>query len=316
MKNPGLVSIICTCYNHEAWIQECLEGVRLQDYQKKELIIINNGSSDGSLQVIQKWLKENSGSLRVELISYKEPQSYLAAFNDALQKTQGEYVVDLAGDDLLYPDHLTLSIAQLKLSNTTAFVFSDAYILDEDHNVKTFYKRKTGGELVHQIETSKIYETLVQSYFICAPTIVFNRDILVREGGYDEKLSYEDFDIQVRLARKYPLVFSDHVGVLKRKHSNSLSSRQYIPYYSKMLPSTLMVCQKIEKMNENQSEVRALGKRIMFELKHALWSANFEAARGFVILGEEINIKNPLFIIYKIWVRSKIDLSWLYVRLT
>lgn len=316
MRGPGLVSIICICYNHESWIQESLESVRLQDYPKKELIIIDNGSSDGSLQVIQKWIKENSGSLKVELISHEEPQSYLRVFNNVLHKTRSQYVVDLAGDDLLYPDHLSSSISLLKLSNYTAFVFSDAYILDEDHIVKTFYKRKTGGELDEEIETSKIYETLVQSYFICSPTIVFNREILVREGGYDEDLSYEDFDIQVRLARKYPLVFSDHVGVLKRKHSNSFSSRQYIPYDSKMLPSTLLVCQKIKEMNESESEMNALGKRILFELKHSLWSANFEVAKGFVELGNEINLKKPLFVIYKIWLRSKIDISWLYLRLT
>jgi hypothetical protein len=83
-----------------------------------------------------------------------------------------------------------------------------------------------------------------------------------------------------------------------------------------MLPSTLIVCQKIKKMNENEAENKALGKRILFELKHALWSANFEVAKGFVDLGKEINLKNPLFEIYKVWLRSKIDISWLYLRLT
>ncbi len=316
MKSEGLVSVICICFNHESWIQECLESVRLQDYPRKELIIIDNGSSDNSLEVIQKWIKENSGSLKVDLISNKDSQSYLKVFNDVLKKTKSQYVVDLAGDDLLYPDHLSLSIQLLKLSKHTAFVFSDSYILDEDRVVKTFYKRKRGGELDEEIELGKIYETIVQTYFINSPTIVFNRDILVREGGYDEDLSYEDFDIQVRLARKYPLVFSDHVGVLKRKHSNSFSSRQYIPYFSKMLPSTLLVCKKIKEMNENESENKALQKRVLFELKHALWSANFEVAKGFVELGEEINLKSPLFSMYKIWLRSKIDISWLYTKLT
>lgn len=316
MKSSGLVTIVCNCYNHEAWIQECLESVKLQDYPQKELVIIDNGSSDNSLEIIKKWVKENSGSLKLELISHEEPQSYLKVFNDALKKSKSQYIVDLAGDDLLYPDHLSLSIAHLKPSEQIAFVFSDAYILDEDRVVKTFYNRTSGGELKEEIEFGKMYETLIQLYSICSPTIVFNRDILIREGGYDENLSYEDFDIQVRLSRKYPLVFSDHVGVLKRKHSDSLSSRQYIPYDSKMLPSTLLVCQKIKMMNETESENIALKKRILFELKHALWSANFNVAKGFIDLGDEINLKSPLFVIYKIWLRLKIDISWLYTRLT
>ena len=316
MANSDLVSIICICFNHGEWIEECLESVKLQDYPYKELYIIENGSSDDSLDIIQKWIKENSSSLKIKLISHSEPQPYLKAFNDVLKGLESQYVIDLAGDDVLYPDHLSISISILKTSRNTAFVFSDAYILDENQVVKTFYKRTTSGELVHEIETRKIYEAIVQSYFICSPTVVFNRPILVKEGGYDENLSYEDFDIQVRLARKYPLEFSDHVGVLKRKHADSLSSNQYLPYKSKMLPSTLLVCQKIKEMNENEDENTALKKRVMFELKHALWSANFEVAKGFVALGEEIGIKNPLFLFYKIWQRYKVDISGIYVKIT
>ncbi|SIN66677.1 glycosyltransferase [Algoriphagus halophilus] len=315
MRRGKLVSVICICFNHEDWIEECLESVRLQDYPQKELIIIENGSTDDSLQVIQKWIKESAGNLKVELISNQEPQSYLALFNQAIRNSNSQYVVDLSGDDVLYPDHLSLSVKMLEISRDAAFVFSDAYILDEDGVVKTFYDRKTGGDLVHEIEVNHIYEILVQSYYICSPTIVFDRTILLKEGGYDENLTYEDFDIQVRLARKYPLVFSDHVGVLKRKLSNSLSSRQYIPYESKMLPSTLIVCKKIKNMNETPSEMKALGKRILFELKHALWSSNFEVATGFIALGEEIHLKSLTFLIYKLWARFKFDLSWLYTRI-
>ncbi|MBN3582911.1 glycosyltransferase [Algoriphagus aestuarii] len=316
MANSELVSIICICFNHEEWMEECLESVRLQDYPYKELIIVNNGSSDDSLETIQKWVKENKTSLKIELISHSEPQPYLKVFNEVLMNLDSQYVIDLAGDDVLYPDHLSISISILKSSRNTAFVFSDAYILDENQVVKTFYKRTTSGDLVHEIETRKIYETIIQRYFICSPTVVFNRHILVKEGGYDESLSYEDFDIQVRLARKYPLEFSDHVGVLKRKHSNSLSSTQYLPYKSKMLPSTLRVCQKIKEMIENEDEKTALKKRVMFELKHALWSANFETAKGFVTLGEEIGIKSMIFLLYKIWLNYKIDVSGIYVKIT
>lgn len=316
MRSGKLVSVICICYNHELWIEECLESVRLQDYPQKELIIIENGSSDGSRQVIQKWMKESPGTLKVELLTYEEPQSYLRLFNEAIKNSNSQYVVDLAGDDVLYPDHLSLSVEMLRIYRDAAFVFSDAYILDEDEVVKTFYERNTGGELVNEINLNHIYEILVQSYYICSPTIVFDRTILVNEGGYDENLSYEDFDIQVRLARKYPLVFSDHVGVLKRKLSTSLSSRQYVPYESKMLPSTLVVCKKIKEMNELPSEMEALGKRILFELKHALWSANFEVATGFIELGEEIHLKSLAFVFYKFWARFRFDISWLYTRIS
>lgn len=316
MLTSESVTIICICFNQEEWVEECLESVRLQDYSWKELIVIDNGSKDKSLDVIRNWINEKSGTLSVQLISHDEPLPYPVAFNAALGQVKSQYVVDLAGDDVFYPDHLSMSIDCLKQSPEAAFVFSDAYILEESGLIQTFYKRGNGGELRKQIEIERIYETLVQYHYICSPTIVFNRPILVKEGGYDENLSYEDFDIQVRLAREYPVVFSDHVGVLKRKHSESLSSRQYTPYHSVMLPSTLLVCQKIKEMNESESENKALEKRLLYELKHALWSGNFEVAKGFIELGKELGIKSLMFGIYKIWSKTKLDLAWLYVRIT
>lgn len=316
MRQGKLVTVICICFNHESWIEECLESVRMQEYPNKELIIIENGSKDQSLAVIQKWLKERECSFKIELVTYPEPEPYLQVFNQALKNSSGEYVVDLSGDDVLYPDHFSLSVSALSVSSEAAFVFSDAYILDEEGVVKTFHKRRVGGELVEEIEVNNIYEILVQSYYICSPTVVFNKQILLQEGGYDEQLSYEDFDIQVRLARKYPIVFSDHLGILKRKVSGSFSSRQYIPYESKMLPSTLLVCQKIKAMNENENENLALGKRINYELKHSLWSANFDVADGFIKLGEEINLKSIPFSFYKIWAKFRFDIAWLYLRIS
>ena len=60
--------------------------------------------------------------------------------------------------------------------------------------------------------------------------VVFNAQLLKADGGYDEELYYEDFDIQVRLARKHPVLFSDHIGVVKRLHHNSMSAAQYKRY--------------------------------------------------------------------------------------
>jgi hypothetical protein len=145
---------------------------------------------------------------------------------------------------------------------------------------------------------------------------VFNAKILEKEGGYDSGLYYEDFDIQLRLARKHQVVFSDHIGVMKRQHANSLSSGQYQRYKSKMLPSTLIVCEKVKAMNIHPEEDKALGKRILYELKHALWSANFEPAAGFVKLGEEIGLKGIKFAIYKLWLKKRYDFSWLYLQIT
>lgn len=316
MNDAEKVTVICIAYNHEKWISETLESVKQQDYYSKELIIIDNGSTDQTVERIKEWINQRSGHLAVEFHSFKEPQPYCRLFNQFLNQSSGQYLIDLSGDDLLYPEHLSTSIRELRGAPYAAFVFSDAYLMDEKSQIKTFYPRNSAGELKEEIELSNIYETLIKRNFICSPTMVFNAPILRKEGGYDESLYYEDFDIQLRLARKYPVVFSDHMGVLKRIHGESMSSQQYKRYQSQMLPSTVKVCSKIKMMNLYPEENKALADRIRFELKHALWSANFDSARELVQMGEELGMKGPIFSLYKIWAKKAWDISWLYLRLT
>ena len=316
MNDAEKVTVICIAYNHEKWISETLESVKQQDYYSKELIVIDNGSTDQTSERIKEWIDQRSGHLAVEFHSFKEPQPYCRLFNQFLNQSSGQYLIDLSGDDLLYPEHLSTSIRELRGAPFAAFVFSDAYLMDEKSQIKTFYPRNSAGELKEEIELSNIYETLIKQNFICSPTMVFNAPILRKEGGYDEGLYYEDFDIQLRLARKYPVVFSDHMGVLKRIHGESMSSQQYKRYQSQMLPSTVKVCSKIKMMNLYPEENKALADRIQYELKHALWSANFDSARELVQIGEELGMKGPTFFLYKIWAKKTWDISWLYLRLT
>ncbi|MDI1322137.1 MAG: glycosyltransferase [Algoriphagus sp.] len=316
MNTSDKVTIICIAFNHQDWIEETLESVKMQDYYAKELIIVDNGSEDETKEIIKKWVNQSSGRLSVQTVFYEETQPYCQLFNDMLAKVNSQFVVDLSGDDVLYPDHLSKSVEVLRLDPKAAFVFSDAYILESEGIVKTFYRRSIGGELEEEIELGTIYETLIRSNLICSPTIVFNAPILIKEGGYDSSLYYEDFDIQLRLARTYPILFSNHIGVLKRKHSKSLSASQYQRYQSKMLPSTVAVCRKIQQMNRQDSENKALGIRILYELKHGLWSANFQAAEDLITIGNDIKLKGLKFLLFKFWAKRRWDISWLYVKIT
>ncbi len=316
MITSDRIAVICIAYNHQDWIEETLESVKMQDYHSKELIIVDNGSEDNTKEIIKKWVNQSSGMLSVQTVFYNEIQPYCQLFNESLSRANSQFILDLSGDDVLYPDHLSKSIEVLKKGPNAAFVFSDAYILEPEGVVNTFYKRSNSGELEEEIELGTLYETLIKSNKICSPTIVFNAPILIREGGYDSSLYYEDFDIQLRLARKYPILFSDHIGVLKRKHSRSLSASQYQRYQSKMLPSTVAVCRKIQQMNRQESENKALGLRILYELKHALWSANFQSAEDLISIGDEIGLKGIKLMLYKFWVKKRLDISWLYVKIT
>lgn len=316
MQQDNFVSVICIAFNHEKWIEKALESVFLQDYSSKELIIVDNGSSDHTSEIIRNWVKIHCEDLAVSAIYKSAAVPYCELFNEMLDLANGEFVVDFSGDDFFYPHHLSASLERLSQVSDAAFVFSNATISDESGAQETYYQPKEMVDLKDKILGREFYQTLISRSYISSPTVVFRSQVLKREGGYDATLSYEDFDIQIRLTSKYQVVFSDHIGVYKRKHSNSLSANQYRRYQSEMLPSTLRVCEKIRELNESLDENSALKERIIFELKHALWSANFDDAKGFVKLADELMLKGPELQLYKLWLRLRLDMSWLYVQLT
>src|SRR5690606_4592028 len=101
MEQANLVTVICIAFNHEKWIVKALDSILLQSYEAKELIIVDNGSSDLSAGIIRDWVKKHSLELPVSAIYKSEPIPYCELFNEMLNLANGEYTVDLSGDDFL-----------------------------------------------------------------------------------------------------------------------------------------------------------------------------------------------------------------------
>lgn len=309
--DASLVSVVCTCYNHARYIQDALNSVVRQSHSHLELIIIDNGSRDDSANIIQQWSDHYRGSMAVHTILRPVPLNYCQSFNQALAMVKGKYVIDLSGDDVLLPDHVATAVNTLE-SHPNRVYFSNALLEEEGKPTSTFYPVDKEGKPLVEVASGDIYQQVIHQTVVCAATLVFPKATLLEEGGYDENLSYEDFDILVRLARKYHFAFDAHIGVKKRILDSSFSSQQYRRKNSIMLPSTLKVCYKILGMNQTAQENEALVSRLMFEAKHALASANFEVAHGFLNLAGQMGVSGWRYSLFKVWARLKWDLSFFY----
>lgn len=186
--------------------------------------------------------------------------------------------------------------------------FSDAVILKGDTEQR-FYEINKFGPPIELI--GDVYIKVIDRYCINTTTMVFRATHLKAEGGYDEKLVYEDFDILCRLSRRHPFCFSPHIGIKKRITPTAFAARQY-SRNSQMLKSTLDTCRKIKEMNRSKEEDFALGRRVMHETKHALGSANFEEAEGFLCLANDLKINSFQYYFLKLWLISKMDVSRIY----
>lgn len=95
-----LVSVIVICHNHGDYVFEALNSVLSQEYPSLEMIIVDNGSQDGSIDKIKTWLWMNDKERSVKSFLYEHPINYCEAFNEALETAQGDYVIDLSGDEI------------------------------------------------------------------------------------------------------------------------------------------------------------------------------------------------------------------------
>ncbi len=277
--NQPLVSIICLCHNHKEFVEESIQSALDQDHSNLELIVVDDGSVDGSKELIKAKLSETN----IKFISIPKNIGNCKAFNAGFRESSGQFIIDLAADDVLLPTRISDGLKGFD-SETVGVNYCDTYLIDKDGTVLgTQYNRDTSGNLIETPPNGDIYLELIDRFFISAPTMMIKRVVLEELNGYDDNLSYEDFDFWIRSSRKWKYSFTDKVLVKKRLLKNSHSSRQF-RLFSRHQKSTLEVCKKIRHLNRTHEEVKALNRRCKYEIRHCIKQANLALIPSFLKL--------------------------------
>lgn len=305
-----IVTVIALCYNHAPYVSEALNSVMHQSYKNIQLIIVDDGSSDGSSQIIKNWLKKYQHG---EVIFHEINQGNCKSFNEALKLAKGEYVIDFATDDVMYSDMVESQVKAFNgLPSEFGVLFSDTlYINSDGKQLRGHYRRDSSGKLVSKVPSGNVYMDVVRSYFISPPSVIFRREMLESLGGYDVSLAYEDFDIWVRASRKFKFYFLDKILIKKRVLNNSLSTK-FVSRVNQISFSTFRVCEKIQWLNITPEEDEALKKRIQYEMKIAYYTSNFKLVNLYFKMLKEMGksgFKDRL--IYQL-SRRGIDVYYLY----
>lgn len=264
MNSTSLVSVICLCHNQAAFVREAIESVLNQTYSFVELIVVDDGSRDNSKELIRDII---AGNPKIQFVDLPENIGNCRAFNKGLARSKGEFIIDLAADDVLLPTRIESGLIEFgKVGVAYGVNFSDAEWISETGKFLHLHSDRFPH---HTIPQGDVYKDVIARFFICPPTILVRRQVFDELGGYDETLSYEDFDFWIRSSRKFLYCYTPHVLVKKRVTKNSLSARQF-RRASPQAKSTFEVCRKILQLNRTKEEKRALGKRVFYEISVCL----------------------------------------------
>lgn len=255
------VTVICLCYNQGRFVKEAIRSVLEQTYPNIQIIVVDDCSTDNSVEVITGMVVAHP---HIVFLSLRKNVGNCKAFNLALPHVRGDYIIDLAADDILLPERVSKGVMALTAAGDAFGVnFTDADWVDEDGG----HLYRHSSRFPHQnVPEGDIYTDLIHRFFICSPTMMFRREVIDALGGYDEDLSYEDFDFWIRSSRHFRYCYTPEVLVKKRVVPRSMSQRQFTRG-NPQLESTYRVCGKIMALNRARGEQRALARRIAYEIR-------------------------------------------------
>lgn len=274
MQDNPLVTIICLCYNHEAYVVESLNSAINQSYPSIELIIVDDCSNDSSKAIIRTWLKKNP---EIQFIANETNLGNTKSFNKALELAKGEYVIDLAADDVLLPNCVTLQMNAFENSpyKNLGVVYGNVELISENGSFDSYYfPVNNQKKAIENRITGEIYQSVLSGgNSICSVSAMIKKTVFDRLQGYNETLAYEDLDFWIRASRLYEFDFIDEPLVHKRIVANSLGSDFFKKNDSrakKINHSTYLILKKATALNQTRDEDLAIQKRVHHEIIHTL----------------------------------------------
>jgi glycosyltransferase involved in cell wall biosynthesis len=242
MNTAPLLTVVALCYQHERFVEECLESIRTQTMQDFQLIIADDGSKDRSKALIRDWIARHR--IDAIFVDHSVNQGLLPTLNEVLRLARGTWIAKVATDDAWLPDKLEQQLATvLALPESVAVLYGDATKIDEAGQPlgETFLEEH--GRTPPP--SGSIASALIGGNFIPSLSTMVRRQALVDVGGWDEQLNYEDWDMWLRLALRHDFVGSPRINARYRVVRNSMARTGAHPQRPQTLMSNLRIMRKV-----------------------------------------------------------------------
>lgn len=225
-KNSPLVSIIIPYYNHNRYIRQTLDAIIADTYPNKEIIIINDGSTDPDDSNITEWIKEYDKSFPINYIK-RENRGVSKTMNQLISLSNGKYILPCSSDDYLINNTIAKRVELLEQveSQNKLILLSDNIVVDDHDKLiftsNLFELRHTDIEKLSSDEGLKY--SIIKQWSFAGPSWIANRRLFDEFGLYlDENLLVEDWDFFLRVvANNYALFYNEKVSAYRWSPKNS-----------------------------------------------------------------------------------------------
>ena len=190
METP-LVSVIIPCYNCEKFLRPALNSIINQTYRNLEIIIINDGSTDKTVEIIKEFQKFDQ---RIVFIDNIQNKGLIFTLNKGIVCSQGKYIARMDSDDISLENRIEQQVNYMENNPDISVCGTNSYIIDEDDNIK--------GKSKLPISVSENFQFMAYSSTIYHPTVLMRSDIIKKEFYNNDFIHAEDYELWCRLLYK------------------------------------------------------------------------------------------------------------------
>lgn len=210
-----LISVVIPTYNHEKYISESIQSVLDQTFKDFELIVVNDGSTDKTDEIIRSF-----NDHRIKYISQSN-QGPSKASNTGILAAEGEYVCLLAGDDVYYPEKLEIQYEYLQTYNTKV-LFTWIDTIDDCGNMLNGHHIQKHFNVPNRSRTELFNSFFLKGNDLCGVTVMVEKSILVKAGlMHLTSIQMQDFYMWIKLLKSHDFFVVEKNLVKYRIRSSS-----------------------------------------------------------------------------------------------
>ncbi len=247
VKTSELISVYITNFNYGKFIKQAIESVLKQTYQNYELIIIDDGSSDNSKEIIKEYISQK----KIRVI-FQSNMGLNASNNVAIRASKGNFILRLDADDYLDKNALLLLYNDIKRSKKIALTFSDYFTVDVNGKILKFDRR-------HDFSKKKLLLDK-PAHGACS---LIRKQALIQVGGYSEEIKCQDgWDIWLKITNLYDVSNVNLPLFFYRKHGKNLTNNSQKLFKARKKIYSDIVKSKKQKLPNTIAIIPVRGSKI------------------------------------------------------